>query len=109
MSHDGKSREEVAVGDGPMDAAFKAIEKIMGTSFHLEDYNVRSVGGGKDAQGEVVVKILRDGTAAMGRGLSTDVIEAGVRAYVNAANRMLAGMGHAPEKETGDEPPDRRS
>ena len=59
MSRDGRTREEVAVGDGPMDAAFKAVEKIMGTSFHLEDYSVRSVGGGRDAQGEVVVKILR--------------------------------------------------
>ncbi len=108
MSRDGRTREEVAVGDGPMDAAFKAVEKIMGTSFHLEDYSVRSVGGGRDAQGEVVVKILRHGAAAVGRGLSTDVVEAGIRAYVNAANRMLSGMCRAPEKEAGDDPPDSR-
>lgn len=109
MSRDGQTREEVAVGDGPMDAAFKAVEKIMGTSFQLEDYSVRSVGGGRDAQGEVVVKILRDGAAAVGRGLSTDVVEAGIRAYVNAANRMLAGACRAAEKEAGDDPLDSRS
>ena len=109
MSRDGRTREEVAVGDGPMDAAFKAVEKIMGTSFQLEDYSVRSVGGGRDAQGEVVVKILKDGPAAVGRGLSTDVIEAGIRAYVNAANRMLAGACRDARKEVRDDPPDRRT
>ncbi len=105
LARDGKIREEVAVGDGPMDASFKAVERIMGTSFHLEDFSVRSVGGGRDAQGEVVVKILRNGVAATGRGLSTDVIEAGIRAYLNAANRMLAGTCPAPEQEAGDDPP----
>ena len=109
LAREGKVREQVAVGDGPMDAAFKAVEMIMGASFHLEDFNVRSVGGGQDAQGEVVVKILKDGVVAMGRGLSTDVIEAGIRAYVNAANRMLAGTCLAPKKEASDDPPGRRS
>ncbi len=102
MAREGKSREEVAVGDGPMDAAFNAVEKIMGTSFQLEDYNVHSVGGGKDAQGEVVVKIRKDGRLATGRGLSTDVVEAGILAYINAANRMLAGL--CPPAESEDAP-----
>jgi 2-isopropylmalate synthase len=99
MAREGKSREEVAVGDGPMDAAFNAVERIMGTSFQLEDYSVHSVGGGKDAQGEVVVKIRRDGRLATGRGLSTDVVEAGILAYINAANRMLAGLCPPTENE----------
>jgi len=90
ISRDGKTREEVAVGDGPMDAAFKAVEKIIGTPLELEDFTVSSVGGGRDAQGEVVVKVRKDGRTAMGRGLSTDIVEAGILAYVNAANRILA-------------------
>ena len=98
IAHEGKSREEVAVGDGPMDAAFNAVEKIIGTSFQLEDYSVHSVGGGKDAQGEVVVKIRKDDQVATGRGLSTDVVEAGILAFINAANRMFAGLCTAGRK-----------
>jgi 2-isopropylmalate synthase len=102
LAREGKASEEVAVGDGPMDAAFNAVEKIIGTSFQLEDYSVHSVGGGKDAQGEVVVKIRKDGRVATGRGLSTDVVEAGILAYVNAANRMLSGL--CPPADTGETP-----
>ncbi len=56
-------------------------------SFTLEDYIVRSVTGGKDAQGEVVVKLDKDGKKVRGRGLSTDIVEASVRAYIDAINR----------------------
>lgn len=89
MVRNNKSREDAATGDGPMDAAFKAIEKIVGTSFKLEDYFVHSVTGGKDAQGEVVVRIRKDNRVVVGRGLSTDIVEAGIRAYVNAVNRII--------------------
>jgi 2-isopropylmalate synthase len=99
LVRNGKSREKVAVGDGPMDAAFKAVEKIIGTSFQLEDYSVHSVGAGKDAQGEVVVKIRKNGRLATGHGLSTDVVEAGILAYINAANRMLGGLCPPAESE----------
>lgn len=92
ISVNNETREEVASGDGPMDAAFKAIEKIIGMSFKLEDYFVRSVSGGKDAQGEVVVKIRKDNRIAVGRGLSTDIVEAGIHAYLNAVNRIIYGM-----------------
>ena len=85
----GQSREEVASGDGPMDAAFNAIEKIVGQAFLLKDYAVRSVTGGKDAQGEVTVKIAKDGVTATGRGLSTDILEAGILAYINAVNKIV--------------------
>jgi 2-isopropylmalate synthase len=99
LAREGQSREEAALGDGPMDAAFNAVERIMGTAFQLEDYSVHSVGGGKDAQGEVVVKIRKDGRLATGRGLSTDIVEAGILAYINAANRMLAGLCPPAESE----------
>ena len=95
MIRDGAAGEDAATGDGPMDAAFRAIEKIIGTRFELQDFFVRSVTGGKDAQGEVVVKMRADGRTAVGRGLSTDIIGAGIHAYLNAANKILAGTAPA--------------
>jgi len=91
LSRAGVEWEEAASGDGPMDAAFKAMEKIIGLSLELEDYALHSVGEGRDAQGEVVVKIRGGGCASTGRGLSTDIVEAGLRAYLNAVNKMLSG------------------
>lgn len=81
--------QEAAVGDGPIDAAYKAIEKIVGMPFNLEDYTIRSVTSGKDALGEVTVHINGNGKLVIGRAASTDVIEASIRAYVNAINRLL--------------------
>lgn len=92
MVRDGNEVEEAAKGDGPVDAAFNAVERCVGDSFKLEDYIVRSVTGGKDAQGEVVVKLSKDGIKAKGRGLSTDIVEASVRAYIDAINRYYYQM-----------------
>jgi 2-isopropylmalate synthase len=87
LVHNGEAREEAATGDGPVDAAFNAIEKCTELSFKLEDYIVHSVTGGKDAQGEVVIKLDKDGRKVRGRGLSTDIIEASVSAYIDAINK----------------------
>lgn len=87
LIHDTRTIEEAATGDGPVDAAFNAIERCIGESFTLEDYIVRSVTGGKDAQGEVVVKLSKDDKNVKGRGLSTDIVEASVKAYIDAINR----------------------
>jgi 2-isopropylmalate synthase len=81
--------EEVASGDGPIDAAFKAIEKIVGKTLKLEDYSLNSITEGEDALGDATVKLRENGNVYIGRGLSTDVIEASVRAYVNAVNKMI--------------------
>lgn len=81
---------EAATGDGPVDAAFNAIERAVGISFTLEDYSLRAVTEGKDALGEVTVRISKDGKLFVGRGVSTDVIESGVRAYLNAINRAIS-------------------
>jgi len=81
--------EEVSTGDGPIDAAFKAIDKIAGVNFTLEDYSLRSVTEGQDAQGEAYVKIRSDSRLYTGKGVSTDVFEASVLAYVNAINKMI--------------------
>jgi len=93
---DGKEKtvQEAACGDGPVDAAFKAIDRITGIRCKLVDYNLRAVSVGKDAMGEVTLKVVPLGRAkgeepvTTGRGTSTDIIEASARAYVNAMNRL---------------------
>ena len=87
LRHEDETVEEASTGDGPVDAVFNAIEKCAGMSFRLKEYVVRSVTGGKDAQGEVVVKLEKDGKKSRGRGLSTDIVEASAKAYVDAINR----------------------
>lgn len=84
----GEDIEKVAVGDGPIDAAFKAIDQIIGKDLDLEDFELGSVTGGEDAQGEAIVKVSWDGRRWNGRGLSTDIVEASIRAYIAAINAM---------------------
>ncbi len=84
---------EAATGDGPVDAAFNAIERASGVSLELEDYGLRAVTEGKDALGEVTVKVLRGDNRFIGRGISTDIIEASVKAYLNAINRAISELG----------------
>jgi len=81
---------EAATGFGPIDAAFNAIERAAGVSFKLEDYNIRAITEGKDALGEATVRISRDGNFYVGRGVSTDIIEASVKAYLTAINRAIS-------------------
>jgi 2-isopropylmalate synthase len=86
---DEKQTERVARGSGPVDAAFKAIDKIVGQQFELEDYQIHSVSEGEDALGDARVMLkTADGGKFLGRGLSTDIIEASIKAYVNAVNKM---------------------
>ncbi|OIO36211.1 MAG: 2-isopropylmalate synthase [Candidatus Omnitrophica bacterium CG1_02_46_14] len=77
-------------GSGPVDAAYKLIDKMLNRKTRLLDYQIHSVTVGKDAQGEVTVKIAGDGgRVILGQGLSTDVIEASVKAYLNAINKIV--------------------
>lgn len=85
--------ECAACGDGPVDAIFKAIEQAAGFPVFLQDYQLKAVTAGQDALGEATVRIEQDGKSFSGRGLSTDIIEASARAYVNAINKMLATCG----------------
>ncbi|MFQ6067095.1 MAG: alpha-isopropylmalate synthase regulatory domain-containing protein, partial [bacterium] len=78
-----------ACGDGPIDAAYKAIDRITGLKLTLADYSLRAVTGGKDALGEVMVKVEEKGNLVTGRGVSTDIIEASAKAYINAINRLI--------------------
>jgi 2-isopropylmalate synthase len=101
---DGKATPEVlqdaGVGDGPVDAALKAIDRLTKTRGKLMDYSLRAVSQGKDALGEVTVKAdFGDGELVTGKGASTDVIEASARAYLNAVNRFLCN-GRKPAPAT---------
>lgn len=80
--------ERVAASDGPINAAFRAINKIVGKDVVLEDYSLKAMTEGEDAQGEAIVKISIDGGDwVTGRGVSTDVVEASIKAYVNGINK----------------------
>ncbi len=81
--------EEVAIGSGPIDAAYNAINKITGINITLSSYHLNAVTGGRDALGEVTVKIEHDQKSIVGRGLSTDIIEASVKAYINGVNKLI--------------------
>lgn len=87
LKSEGKCQEKVATGDGPIDACYLAIDEIIGMKGKLLNYGIQSVTQGKDAQGEVRVRVEFDGQKVMGIGTSTDVIEASVRAYLNAVNK----------------------
>ncbi len=81
--------EQQAVGNGPVDAVYAAINLITEVQATLDDYSIRSVTRGKDAFGEATVRIATNGASAVGRAASTDVIEASAAAYLNALNRLL--------------------
>lgn len=82
--------EEVALGNGPIEAALNAIDKIMPAPEHsLIDYSIQTISEGKDAQGEAILKIAYGDQTVTGRGLSTDVVEASLLAYVNGMNKIL--------------------
>ena len=89
-----KKSRTVTGGDGPLDALFRAIEEITGTSVTVRDFRVHSVTSGKDAQGESTIEVEYQGRIYRGRGVSTDTVEAATLAFVNAINRVVAGIGH---------------
>jgi len=82
-------KEASAHGDGPVDAAYKAVDQVTGFAVKLEDYNVRAVTGGQEAMGEATVKVRDNGHHVTGRAVTTDVVEASVLAYVNAMNKIV--------------------
>lgn len=90
LSDGERSYEEISMGDGPVDAAFKAVDKITNAPEHtLDDYTIQSISEGKDALGEAVVRIKYGNKTVTGRGLSTDIIEASIIAYINGINKIL--------------------
>jgi len=87
--------EEVSSGAGPIDAAYKAVDKITKIITRLENYNLRAVTHGIDALGEVSIKITHEDKKIIGRGVSTDIVEASVKAYLDSINKLINLMAHA--------------
>ena len=87
---EGQVLEDAALGTGPVDAVYKAINRIVDVPNTLTEFSVKSVTEGIDAIGEVVIRIESDGFTYTGRGADTDIIVASGRAYMNALNRLLA-------------------
>lgn len=81
--------EGISLGDGPIDAAFLAIEQITGRHYELDDFQIKAITEGKEAAAETIVKLRANGKVYSGRGLSTDIIGASVRAYLNAVNKVI--------------------
>lgn len=80
--------QEASCGDGPIDAIYKAIDRIAQLPVKLDEYNIKAVTSGQDALGEVMVKVRENGHAYVGRGLSTDIVEASALAYIHALNKI---------------------
>jgi 2-isopropylmalate synthase len=89
LSEGGAEKRGSAAGDGPVDAAFKAIESVVGSGSELQLYSVNAITGGTDAQGEVTVRVRRNGLLANGQGSDTDIVVASAKAYVHALNKIL--------------------
>ena len=89
-----KPMEGVFAGDGPIDAAFMAIEQIIGCHYELDEFQIQAVTEGREAMGETVVKLRSGGKLYSGRGISSDIIGASIRAYVNAVNKIVYEEGN---------------
>ena len=81
--------EGVSIGDGPIDAAFLAIERITGCHYELDDFQLQAVTEGREAMGQTVVKLRSGGKVYSGRGISTDIVGAGIAAYLSALNKIV--------------------
>ena len=89
LTKNGQTLSGVSLGDGPVDAAFLAIESILGRHYELDDFQIQAVTEGREAMGESVVKLRSGGKLYSGRGISTDIIGASVHAYLNAINKIV--------------------
>ena len=81
--------EGVCIGDGPIDAAFLAIESITGCHYELDDFQIQAVTEGREAMGQTVVKLRHKGKLYSGKGISTDIVGASIQAYINALNKIV--------------------
>ncbi|MBQ3667657.1 MAG: hypothetical protein II920_00360 [Clostridia bacterium] len=89
LDKNGEKEQGVSVGNGPIDAAFMAIEKLIGHHYELDDFSIQSVTGGHEAVGEALVRLRDGGKLYSGRGISTDIVGAAIRAYINALNKIV--------------------
>lgn len=92
LAVDGAEVSVAGTGDGPVDAAFKAIESVVGSGAKLELYSVNAITEGTDSQGEVTVRLSGNGRIVNGQGTDTDIVIASALAYVDALNKVVAPM-----------------
>ena len=85
----GEQFRGVGIGDGPIDAAFQAIEQVLGHHYELDDFQIQTVTEGRDAMGSALVKLRAGGRVYSGNGISTDIIGASIRAYISAVNKIV--------------------
>ena len=89
LTREGKEYKGIAMGDGPIAAAFLTIEQIIGHHYELDDFQIQAVTEGKEAVGSALVKLRADGRLYAGNGISTDIIGASIRAYLSAVNKII--------------------
>ena len=89
LVRDGKVLQGIGTGDGPIDAAFRTIEQIIGQHFEVDDFQIQSVTEGRGAMGSTLVKLRSNGKLYSGNGISTDIIGASIRAYLSAVNKIV--------------------
>ncbi len=93
LVRDGEEISAVARGDGPIDAAFFAIEQAVGYQYELDDFQIQAVTEGKDSLGAALIRLRSKGRLYSGNGLSTDIVGASIRAYINALNKIIYEEG----------------
>ena len=93
LTKDGGVLEGISLGDGPIAAAFRCIDEIIGHHYELDDFQVQSVTQGREAMGEAVVKLRAGGKLYSGQGVSADIIGASIHAYLNALNKIVYEEG----------------
>lgn len=86
---DGVKYSGISAGDGPIDASFRAIEQIIGHHYELDGFQIQAVTEGREAMGSAIVKLRADGRLYPGNGISTDIVGASIRAYINALNKII--------------------
>ena len=91
LEKDGETLAGVSIGDGPIDAAFHAIEQIIGFHYELDDFQIQAVTKGREAIGSSIIRLRAGGKLYSGNGVSTDIIGACIRAYINALNKIVYG------------------
>ncbi len=89
LEHNGERAEGICLGDGPIDASFLALESIVGHHYELDDFRIQAVTQGREAMGSALVRLRAGGQLYAGEGISTDILGASIRAYLNALNKIV--------------------
>jgi 2-isopropylmalate synthase len=84
-----RDMDGISTGDGPIDAAFMAIEQAIGKHFELDEFRIQAITEGQEAMGETLVKLRSNGKLYPGRGISTDIVGSSIMAYINALNKIV--------------------